>query len=293
MSNYRSQADRLRREIASLEAKAADERSKANRERSEALRVRNSIGRTPSPSATRSKLSEIQRREENAVAYEKRAAGYGDQISRKSRDLTAAQAALERALDQARKKDESEQRRRREEELRHIERLESVRRAAQREVTHAPSMRFAATAKSTPGEYRYDVCLSFAGEDRAYVEMVAAGLAAGGLRVFYDEDEKVTLWGKDLIEYFDHIYREASRYCVMFISDAYAAKPWTRHERRSALARALVEEGEYILPARFDETQLPGLPPTIGYLDLRETAPATLVEHILRKLGVSATNSKT
>jgi hypothetical protein len=66
---------------------------------------------------------------------------------------------------------------------------------------------------------------------------------------------------------------------------SYAAKVWTRHERRSALARAITESYEYILPARFDETDLPGLQPTIAYLDLREVAPATLIEYLLEKLG--------
>lgn len=66
-----------------------------------------------------------------------------------------------------------------------------------------------------------------------------------------------------------------------FISADYAAKAWTRHERRSALARA-VEEDEYVLPARFDDTELPGFRPTIGYVDLREIAPATLVEFVIR-----------
>lgn len=129
---------------------------------------------------------------------------------------------------------------------------------------------------------------SFAGEERVYVEMVARGLKERGLRVFYDEDEKVKVWGKDLAEHFDRIYRTASRYCVMFVSAAYAAKPWTRHERRSALARALIAEGEYVLPARFDDTELPGLRPTVAWLDLRDIAPATLVEFVLEKTGLNA-----
>jgi hypothetical protein len=70
----------------------------------------------------------------------------------------------------------------------------------------------------------------------------------------------------------------------MFISRDYADKAWTRHERRSALARAIDEEAEYVLPARFDNTELPGFRPTIGYVDLREIAPATLVEFVLNKL---------
>lgn len=48
--------------------------------------------------------------------------------------------------------------------------------------------------------------------------MVARGLKEGGLRVFYDEDEKVKVWGKDLAEHFDHIYRTASRSCDVRIS---------------------------------------------------------------------------
>lgn len=131
---------------------------------------------------------------------------------------------------------------------------------------------------------RFDVCLSFAGEQRSYVEMVARGLKSRGYRVFYDADEQVALWGKNLAEHFEDVYREASRACVMFISKEYAEKPWAKHERRSALARAL-EEDEYVLPARFDETELPGLAPTIGYIDLAEVAPESLVELLAEKLG--------
>jgi len=132
----------------------------------------------------------------------------------------------------------------------------------------------------------YDVCLSFAGEQRDYVELIARDLKAAGLDVFYDQDEDIApmLWGRDLGEYLDYIYREASRFCLMFISADYARKEWTKHERRSALARVIKEGGGYLLPARFDDTELPGLRPTTGYLDLREVAPKTLVEYLVKKL---------
>lgn len=111
------------------------------------------------------------------------------------------------------------------------------------------------------------------------------GAAKGrGYDVFYDADEQVALWGKNLAEHFEYVYRKASRACVMFISKEYSEKPWTRHERRSALARAL-EEDEYVLPARFDETELPGLASTIGYIDLAEVAPESLVDLLAEKLG--------
>lgn len=72
---------------------------------------------------------------------------------------------------------------------------------------------------------------------------------------------------------------------MLFVSEHYARKQSATHERKSAQARALEEHGEYVLPARFDDTELPGLLPTVGYLDLRQVAPLTLVDHILKKLG--------
>ncbi len=130
----------------------------------------------------------------------------------------------------------------------------------------------------------YEIVLSFAGEDRAYVEQVAAFLKEHDVRCFYDRYEDVTMWGKELTEHLDIVYRSA-RYCVMFISGAYAKKVWPNHERRSALARAVEEKGEYILPARFDATEVPGVRKTIGHVDLRDTSPQQLGEMILRKLG--------
>jgi hypothetical protein len=130
----------------------------------------------------------------------------------------------------------------------------------------------------------FEIVLSFAGEDRAYVERVAEFLRERDVRCFYDRYEDVTLWGKDLTEHLDRVYQSA-RYCVMFISQHYANKVWTNHERKSALARAVKEKIEYILPARFDDTEIPGVRHTIGYVDLRDKLPEQLGEMILRKLG--------
>ena len=81
------------------------------------------------------------------------------------------------------------------------------------------------------GDYDYDVCLSFAGEQRGYVETVAAGLKAAEVRRFYDEFDQVNLWGKNLYEHLDYIYRRSARYCILFASTDYARKNWTNHER--------------------------------------------------------------
>lgn len=134
-------------------------------------------------------------------------------------------------------------------------------------------------------DFKYDVCLSFAGEQRGYVAEVADRLRALGVRVFYDEAEQVTLWGRDLYIHLDWIYRRAARYCVLFASEQYAAKVWPSHERASAQARALEENAEYILPVRFDDAEIPGLRPTVGYLDAMKVSPEELAKAIVAKLG--------
>jgi hypothetical protein len=134
-------------------------------------------------------------------------------------------------------------------------------------------------------QHQYDVCLSFAGEQRAYVQNVADVLTENGLRVFYDRYEQANLWGRDLYEHLDEVYRKRAKYCILFISADYARKVWTNHERKSAQARALEDSGEYVLPARFDDTEIPGVRPTIGYIDLRLVTPSRLAELVREKFA--------
>ncbi|WP_415640171.1 toll/interleukin-1 receptor domain-containing protein, partial [Paenibacillus taichungensis] len=115
--------------------------------------------------------------------------------------------------------------------------------------------------------YEYEVAFSFAGEDRELVDEIADLLRKSNIRVFYDMYETVSLWGKDLYTHLDEIYRNKSKYCVMFISEHYKQKVWTNHERESAQARSFVEKVEYILPIRLDDTEIPGIRSTTGYID--------------------------
>ncbi|WP_299604447.1 TIR domain-containing protein [uncultured Aquimarina sp.] len=134
--------------------------------------------------------------------------------------------------------------------------------------------------------YEYDVALSFAGENRAYVEKVANSLNKKGIKVFYDLFEEANLWGKNLYEYLSEIYQSKARYTVLFVSSFYNKKLWTNHERVSMQARAFQESREYILPARFDDTEIPGILKTIGYINLENRTPeelAILIENKLKK----------
>jgi hypothetical protein len=139
----------------------------------------------------------------------------------------------------------------------------------------------------TEPAFEYDVCLSFAGEQRSYVERVAQSLTSRNVKVFYDLNEQATLWGKDLYEHLDDIYRKKARYCIIFISQDYIQKVWTNHERRSAQARAMELGSEYILPARFDDSEVPGIRSTVGYIDLSLTRPEDLAALAVQKISAS------
>jgi TIR domain len=132
--------------------------------------------------------------------------------------------------------------------------------------------------------YQYDVALSFAGEERDYVQLVAIYLQNSRIKVFYDEFNQVKLWGKDLYTHLDEVYRKKARYCVLFISENYRQKNWTNHERKSAQARAFQENQEYILPARFDDTEIPGVLPTIGYINLKNFTSQQFAQIVIEKL---------
>jgi len=134
-------------------------------------------------------------------------------------------------------------------------------------------------------EYKYDVALSFAGEDREYVEKVAEILKKAKVNVFYDKFEEVDLWGKDLGIHFDYVYRRQSRYFIPFISIHYRDKIWTSYEVRTAIARAIENKEEYILPVRLDKTELDGIRSTIGFIDASKLSPENVAEKIILKLG--------
>jgi hypothetical protein len=134
--------------------------------------------------------------------------------------------------------------------------------------------------------YPYDVVISFAGEDRLNAEQLASEMTQRSLRIFYDRlpDVKADLWGKNLVEHLQDVYRKRALFCIALLSGHYAEKPWPSVERAAAEARAL-EDREYILPIRLDETDVPGILPTTGYIDLRTTTPAEIVTLLEKKLA--------
>jgi len=133
---------------------------------------------------------------------------------------------------------------------------------------------------------KYHVAFSFAGENRTYVESVFSYLKENSsLKVFYDRDNEIHLWGKNLLETFQDIYTRDAHFVVMFISADYVRKGFPMQERRYALDRSIESAKEYILLAKFDgDIDVPGIPTSMAYIDLSRCSPEEFAQKIIKKM---------
>ncbi len=139
-------------------------------------------------------------------------------------------------------------------------------------------------SESNDIEEKYDVAISFAGENRDIAEQLSHKLSEKNIRVFYDNFEQADLWGKNLYDYLNSVYNEKSKFCIMLLSEYYEKKLWTNLERKSAQARAFRENREYILPIRIDNTKITGINETVGYIDFKSHTIDEIVEMVMIKL---------
>ncbi|MDY6895675.1 MAG: TIR domain-containing protein [Thermotogota bacterium] len=134
-------------------------------------------------------------------------------------------------------------------------------------------------------DIRYDIAISFAGEDRKIAETLANRLDSSGYSVFYDEFEIYDLWGSDLSIKLGNVYGGMARFCLIIVSKHYLRKMWTNHERQFAISNLLEKGNDYILQLKLDDSELPGISPTIAYLRLNHRSIDEIYKILLRKLG--------
>jgi hypothetical protein len=133
--------------------------------------------------------------------------------------------------------------------------------------------------------YDYVVSLSYAHEDSKFVTRVARHLEAEGLGIYFDKDDQINSWGKNLIEHLDAIYSKESKFCVVFLSRHYKRKAWTQFEH-SVIQGWIMKGGKgQVLPFRLDNTEIPGWPDTITYLSIKEYGSKRLADAIIKKIN--------
>lgn len=141
-------------------------------------------------------------------------------------------------------------------------------------------------------KFKYDVALSFAGEQREYVEKVARALKGFGVSCFYDSDEIPSLWGRNGIEVLDKTYGEESCAVVMFVSSEYVDKPWCKVERRAALSARMERNKDSVLQVVFNKVKVPGIPTSEIYVEAENYVPGELAVLICQTIGVDVTSMK-
>ena len=136
---------------------------------------------------------------------------------------------------------------------------------------------------------RFRVALSFAGEQRAFVEEVAGHLTAqlGKDRVFYDGYYTAELARPNFDTYLTNIYLNESDLIVVFFSANYEQKDWPGLEWRGVRSLILTRADSDIMPFTFDGVIPVGMLPIDGYIAIEEKAPQDVASLILERLGAS------
>lgn len=137
--------------------------------------------------------------------------------------------------------------------------------------------------------HTYDIAVSFAGAQRDYVERVVRACEHLGLKVFYDKNKTVDLWGRNFIYEMRAVYGgNQARYFIPFLSTDYFAGAYPRDEFNAAMVLAIEREPDdgYILPIMVDRVDVPPelLSPAIGYLRAEQYTVEGLAQVIANRV---------
>jgi TIR domain/Uncharacterized protein conserved in bacteria (DUF2188) len=138
---------------------------------------------------------------------------------------------------------------------------------------------------------RFDVALSFSSEDRAYAQSVAKALAARGIRTFYDDWEQASLWGGNLHQRLQQVYRN-SRICLILLSKALLANRWALFETRAVTARAEGDPSVVVVPIRLDDSDPISLFSTVAWIDARRTSVDAIADLVASRVADDKTTRK-
>lgn len=142
-------------------------------------------------------------------------------------------------------------------------------------------------AQSAPKEresrgtgYVYDLGISYASEQEAYVRRVVKILEEEQVKVFFAPNAEEKYKGRDMYVEFYKIFRYQCRLVACFLSEEYRKKEYTMHEFQAALLR----KEDCIIPIYFDRVGMKGLDKDINYLKAGPMEETLLAGQILARL---------
>ena len=138
-------------------------------------------------------------------------------------------------------------------------------------------------------EIRFKVALSFSGEQRDYIAVVATEIKKriGAGTVFYDKDFTAQLARPNLDALLQKIYLNNSDLVVVFVSTDYERKQWCGIEWRAIRSIIKNKSDHALMIMRFDDTIISGLLSTDGYVDLRGYSPIEAARMIVERVRLN------
>lgn len=131
---------------------------------------------------------------------------------------------------------------------------------------------------------KYDVALSFAGEDRSIAREINESLKKENIKVFFDEHSSTELWGRNLYNLLEKIYTE-SKLCIVIVSKNYSEKQWTRLEFRNLIAHASSRPSFSLLPIHIGDAPLPRDLANVAYVQWDSVSSQELTQIVKDRLS--------
>jgi hypothetical protein len=132
--------------------------------------------------------------------------------------------------------------------------------------------------------FKYDVAVSYAGEQLKYVRRVVNLLQAEAISVFFAPKEQERLVATDILEETYQVYKRECRYIALFISKEYLNKDITMHEANIALFREEEERDHCIIPIYFGEARLEGINKDLHFFEADTQKEVYISQHIANRL---------
>lgn len=140
-------------------------------------------------------------------------------------------------------------------------------------------------------DYKYDVGISYATEDEEYVGRVIKLLKERyQLKVFFAPAEQGNMIGEDLLIYLNKVYNDECHYVVVFISEKYLSKEYTRQEASIIKLRQATEKQRFIIPVVFGSARLDWMSKDIVYLSADKTVESEVAYYINEKIRKDKTD---
>ncbi|HKH43896.1 MAG TPA: TIR domain-containing protein [Thermoanaerobaculia bacterium] len=132
---------------------------------------------------------------------------------------------------------------------------------------------------------RFRIALSFPGEHRPFVGQVAEHLSAavGRERMLYDQYYESEFARVDLDTHLQRLYHDESELIAVFLCADYERKDWCGLEWRAIRDLIKRRQVSSVMPLRFDNTEIPGLFSTDGYIWIGERSPKDIADRILER----------